>query len=129
MCSFLTLMTEYDVPGLRWMCSYVIFKRIKIWLCKQIFLFKTFLNILLVFRPFCLFHKECKFLEWKICNLKFSMRLREQSIFEMVDAIIHRKTSYLLLIKEIQSFFIIPSKLCLRLIVLRFSSSLRLRYS
>ena len=37
---------------------------------------------------------------------------RGQNIFKMVGATIHSKTCYLLLTKEIQSFFVRPIKLC-----------------
>ena len=46
------------------------------------------------------------------------MREKGHSIFKIVGAIIHGKLCYLLLTKEIQYFFVRPSKLCLRLVVI-----------
>ena len=57
------------------------------------------------------------------------MRGRSQSISKIVGAITHSKICYLLLTKEIQHFLVRPSKLCLRLIFIKFPSFLGLRYS
>ena len=54
------------------------------------------------------------------------MRGGGQSIFKILGATVHSKICYLLLTKE--TFFVRPSKLCLRLNVINFSSFLRLRY-
>ena len=120
----LKFMTTCDVPGVRWMCSCTIIK--------QILIYEKILHILSVFRPFPLTQKEYKrVLECKISNLQLSIRGRGQSILEIVGAIIHSQICYLLLTKEIQSFFIRFNfyELCLGFIILKFSSFLRLRYS
>ena len=80
------------------------------------------------FSPFSLPQKEyrsiiirIKVFELKILNLKISMRGRSQRIFQNMGAIIHCKRNAI--------SFIRPSNLFLMLIVLEFSSFLRLKYS
>ena len=71
--AILTFMIDYDAPGVRWMCSYAICKRIKIWLCKQIFKCENILHDFSACRPFSFPQKEYKMvLEWKISNLKLA---------------------------------------------------------
>ena len=60
---------------------------------------------------------------------KINMRGEGESIFKIVGAVIHRKICYLLLTKKNTIFFVRPSKLCLRIIVLNFFSFLKLGYS